>query len=1078
MKLKKTVSLLLTLTLILFNLSHFLVGAATTVDQVIYLDGVNGNDANSGTSKALAVATLDAAYDKLLSANQSRIRYNANSQGVILICGTVTVSANFNTNRGYTHEGHVLITSKYGSENYTGTAKLQFSLAAEQAIQLGGPTELNHITLNRTVTNAYVFYAVKSLAVGANVINQYNGAATTKSATQSSMQGKFIVRGGYYNAAYTGNIDINIQGGTYWFVSGANATSGGAVNGDVDITIGGSAWVATVVPGTQNAASNIPSSKITVEGSATVNSITASGDNGNIADSQIVLTGGTVNELLTTRSDKTGTVTNFTLTLETTTAPSAATISATTKTLVLSDIVQSMSLASDWNQVSVMGNSTITLTNNFPTNTDLAVDYGSRLNLNSGDSLSSWSGCGIVSYGNVDYQNPHVEGDDIHIEPTCTEQGYTAEGCTNCDYLFSSQYEPALGHDWNESTDICTRCGASKYVVFVDGTVSVSGEGYTEDAAVKTLEEAYTKLLSGANNKLINNATSTGTIVLSGEVILDGQHFNLDGTYQHQGEVTLTSVYGGTDYRQTKDARLAIGSYDASTETRFQCAGPTVFEDITIHRLNKADGSAGTNLTFYGANSLVMGEGVETTNTNWNMTTLPAEMAAQVKLSAHMGYQTAGPANSIPSFEAAGQLGFWSIETDVRVTKDGVLVCIHDATIDGTTNGSGSVANMTLAELRQYQLDTGNNLDRYSAEELRIPLFSEYLALCKEYGALPFIEVKTGSLSDIINEARQYFDDEDIIVSSSSFTHLQQARAVSTEVFIHHIFSSESQISALSALGNSGMAFNYTAAQLQDPTTRELVRGLINSAHAANVQVCLRAGDDIETVRTMMELGVDYIPTNTTTPPSLLNPSYSTGSGGKIFIRGGYGYKATNENVNITLLSGQYDFVAASNAEYAANGQYNVTVGGDALVSRLVTGATCSQSTTISQSQVTVDDNAIVRELYTVGDFGVTTTANVLLPGGKVEALNDRRSGKTGTGTNLTVTLKDQGKMPDGVSLASSTITGARELVISGITGQQMAFDPDWTKVTLKDNSSITLVGTFPTGVQLVVETGSSLITP
>ena len=934
MNLKKIVSLFLTLTLILFNLSltYFSAGA-TTVDQVIYLDGVNGNDSNSGTSKALAVATLGAAYDKLLSANQNQIRNNANSQGVILICGTVTVSANFNTNRSYTHSGKVLITSKLGSEDYTGTAKLQFSLSGEQAIQLGGPTKVDNLTLNRTVNSAYVFYTIKSLDIGANVINQYNGAATTKSATQSSMQGKFIIRGGYYNAAYTGDVEIDILSGTYWFVSGANATSNGAVNGNVDITIGGSAWVATVVPGTQSAASSIPISKITVEGSATINAITASGDIGAITSSEIVIKSGTVNGLQTTRADKTGTVTNFTLTLHTATAPSATAVSATTKKLVLSGLVQSMALASDWNQVSVMGNSTITLTNNFPTNTSLAVDYGSKVKLATGDSLSSWSGCGIVNYGNVDYQNPHVEGDDTHIEPTCTEQGYSAEGCTNCDYLFSSQYVPALGHNWDEITDLCTRCEASKYVVYVDGSVSTSGEGYTADTAVKTLEEAYAKLLSGSNNKLLNSASSSGTIVLSGEVILNGQHFNLSGTYQHQGEVTLTSVHGGVDYRLTKNARLAIGSYNATTETRFQCAGPTVFEDITIHRLNLPDGSAGTHLTFYAANSLVMGEGVETTNTNWNMTTLPAEMAAQVKLSAHMGYQTAGPANSIPSFEAAGQLGFWSIETDVRVTQDGYLVCMHDATIDATTNGSGSVANMTLAQIRQYQLDTGSNLDRYSSTELRVPLFSEYLAICKEYGALPFIEVKSGSVSDIINEAKQYFDEEDIIISSSNFTHLQQARAASTDVFVHHIFSAQSYINSLSALGNSGMAFNYTAAQLQDPSTRELVRGLINSAHAANVQVCLRAGDDIDTVKTMMELGVDYIPTNTTTPPSLLNPSYSTGSGGRIFIRGGYGYKTTNENINITLLSGQYDFVSASNGEYAVNGQYNVTVGGDALVS-------------------------------------------------------------------------------------------------------------------------------------------------
>ena len=58
-----------------------------------------------------------------------------------------------------------------------------------------------------------------------------------------------------------------------------------------------------------------------------------------------------------------------------------------------------------------------------------------------------------------------------------------------------------------------------------------------------------------------------------------------------------------------------------------------------------------------------------------------------VKLIAHRGYAVHAPQNSLEAFEAAGKLGYWAIETDVHKTKDGVLVCNHDATVDHMFNG-------------------------------------------------------------------------------------------------------------------------------------------------------------------------------------------------------------------------------------------------------------------------------------------------------------------------------------------------------------------------------------------------------
>src|SRR4030043_256751 len=72
---------------------------------------------------------------------------------------------------------------------------------------------------------------------------------------------------------------------------------------------------------------------------------------------------------------------------------------------------------------------------------------------------------------------------------------------------------------------------------------------------------------------------------------------------------------------------------------------------------------------------------------------------------AHRGGSLLWPENTMLSFEGAVGLGCRYMETDVHLTSDGVLVTIHDATVDRTTDGSGLVGALPLAELKR--LDAG-----------------------------------------------------------------------------------------------------------------------------------------------------------------------------------------------------------------------------------------------------------------------------------------------------------------------------------------------------------------------------------
>jgi glycerophosphoryl diester phosphodiesterase len=98
--------------------------------------------------------------------------------------------------------------------------------------------------------------------------------------------------------------------------------------------------------------------------------------------------------------------------------------------------------------------------------------------------------------------------------------------------------------------------------------------------------------------------------------------------------------------------------------------------------------------------------------------------AQRVLIIAHRGASAVAPENTLAAFEMAEALGADGIELDVRLCADGVPVVIHDATVDGTTNGSGRVADMTLTELKE--LDAGSGFDPAFAGEL-IPTLAETL---------------------------------------------------------------------------------------------------------------------------------------------------------------------------------------------------------------------------------------------------------------------------------------------------------------------------------------------------------------
>lgn len=105
----------------------------------------------------------------------------------------------------------------------------------------------------------------------------------------------------------------------------------------------------------------------------------------------------------------------------------------------------------------------------------------------------------------------------------------------------------------------------------------------------------------------------------------------------------------------------------------------------------------------------------------------------------HRGASGHAPENTLAAFRKAVALGATFIETDLQLSRDARFVAIHDATLNRTSNGQGTVHDMTLAEIRR--LDAGSWFGSEFAGE-RIPTLEELLQFSKNHDVVFYLELK------------------------------------------------------------------------------------------------------------------------------------------------------------------------------------------------------------------------------------------------------------------------------------------------------------------------------------------------
>lgn len=226
---------------------------------------------------------------------------------------------------------------------------------------------------------------------------------------------------------------------------------------------------------------------------------------------------------------------------------------------------------------------------------------------------------------------------------------------------------------------------------------------------------------------------------------------------------------------------------------------------------------------------------------------------------AHRGASTYAPENTLAAFKKALEMKADGIECDVQLSKDGVPVICHDFTIDRTSNGSGYIQDLTLAQLKQYKF-YGKFKKSFPNET--IPTLEEVLQLVSGHGITLNIELKFGPLPQehleekVLALVAQYNYQDKVIYSSFNHQSVQRLATLEPDARIGLIFHIN-LISLFDYLDNTGLNL-YSI----HPNYIYVTKEMIIEAKERNLKVFTYTINNRKAALHYKDLGIDGIITN------------------------------------------------------------------------------------------------------------------------------------------------------------------------------------------------------------------------
>ena len=230
-------------------------------------------------------------------------------------------------------------------------------------------------------------------------------------------------------------------------------------------------------------------------------------------------------------------------------------------------------------------------------------------------------------------------------------------------------------------------------------------------------------------------------------------------------------------------------------------------------------------------------------------------IATDVFLTAHRGVNALAPENTLPAYQKAIELGYYSAECDIKQTKDGAWVLYHDPLLYTRFQKSGAVADKDLQTLQSYTYKSGSCFWEYPT--LHIPTLEEYLDLFVGTATRPQIEIKTknySSLKSVVDAIHQKGLDRSAIIISFDLAQLQEIRKYDSEVELwylcYHI--NQEKIDAAKSLGNCWLSADCNLNNEKS----------IKLCLEQNVGLSLWTVNSVKDAEKLHAMGVQYIETD------------------------------------------------------------------------------------------------------------------------------------------------------------------------------------------------------------------------
>ena len=219
-------------------------------------------------------------------------------------------------------------------------------------------------------------------------------------------------------------------------------------------------------------------------------------------------------------------------------------------------------------------------------------------------------------------------------------------------------------------------------------------------------------------------------------------------------------------------------------------------------------------------------------------------------IEAHRGDSSRAPECTLPAIELAIKAGADRVEIDLRSTRDGQLVIMHDDTVDRTTNGRGRVADLDFATLRK--LDAGAWFGQAYAGA-RIPTLREALDICKDRVMIDIDLKVADAVPAMVRDIKEAGMLDQVVMTGDIPGSVDAIRNLApTITMFNEAGGVEQSITIARKHQLPGLCLPH---EILNPA-------FIRQAHLHGLSVLAWTVDDADRIRTLAEWGVDAIMTN------------------------------------------------------------------------------------------------------------------------------------------------------------------------------------------------------------------------